>query len=85
MTPRIPEVVHVRAELHRQPDGEWRKVHLCGVLYERGVTREPRVSNWDPATLRMLPRIEENCPDCIAVAERHSAACAAVRFGRDAA
>lgn len=80
----IPEVTHDRAALTRFYDGAWHDepayVTPCGVVATRE-THQPRVVNFNYATGEMLPQQRANCPGCIEAVERHSRACAAVRYG----
>jgi hypothetical protein len=78
--PHPPLVVHAQAEsrLNRQT-GQWDARHPCGAAYVRGVTVQPRTSNWNYATGTWLPSLHVNCAGCIAELERHAAACRAAR------
>jgi hypothetical protein len=60
-------MIHAPAIYTRRGD-----VHPCGTPavrnpYAPNHTRTPRAQNWDPATLRMLPRQEVTCEKCLAV------------------
>lgn len=75
----MTDVIHARHDYRRdRATGDFVAVHPCGTPYERGVTREPRSSNWNEATLSWLPALVVNCPGCLAAVERHAALCAVV-------
>lgn len=56
---------HPPLVLHAEP---WplQRTHPCGTPVEHGVTRTPRVTNYNYPDGRWLPQQRENCPDCIA-------------------